>query len=63
MQVATVEVRSRWRKRHAMMGSSQGVGCTAVREAACNGEGGVIEGAGGGAASRSAREDESEGVA
>jgi len=39
---------------------------TAVREATCNGEGGAIAGAGGGAtgaASRSPLEDESEGVA
>ena len=40
-----------------------GVGCTAVREATCSGEGGGATDAGGGAASRSAREDESEGVA
>ena len=40
-----------------------GVGCTAVREATCSGEGGVNAGTDGGAVSRSAREDESEGVA
>ena len=39
------------------------VGGAAVREAACNGEGGVATDTGGGAASISAREDESEGVA